>query len=110
MAENNVMPFPDDFLNQVITLEDPVTRDTAESVIVPTLESLPTPNSLLNLDFYDCGQLDGMYAYFALVVHLMGKQITEVTREVIEVRRPSNLVDSILCVQRHDSSCLDLGR
>lgn len=110
MAENNVMLFPDDFLNQVITLEDPVTRDTAESIIVPTLESLPTPNSLLNLDFYDCGQLDVMYAYFALVVHLMGKQITEVTREVIEVRRPSNLVDSISCVQRHDSSCLDLGR
>lgn len=97
LSEFTVIPYPDEFLLAVMRVCDNIVANPELQYVVPTIVGLPTPSTLFGSATYNCADIDGLYGYFALVVHLMGKQITESTREVIETRRPKNIMDTFMC-------------
>ena len=90
MAEYKLTSIPDSFLKGVIDMARTVASDPDASVKAPTLAELPTTLQLMTKDFYECGTLDGVYCYFAMVVHLMGKQ----TRAVMMERLAEKLMET----------------
>lgn len=90
MVEYKLTSIPDSFLKGVIDMARTVVSDPDTSVKAPTLAELPTTLQLMTKDFYECGTEDGRYCYFALVVHLMGKQ----TRTVRTEQRPEKLMET----------------
>jgi hypothetical protein len=48
---------------------------------------------------YNCCNVKGIYGYYSLIVHLMGKRIDASTRGAITTRRPQNLIDRFKCPQ-----------
>ena len=90
MVEYKLTSIPESFLKGVIDMARTVVSDPDTSVKAPTLAELPTTLQLMTKDFYECGTEDGRYCYFALVVHLMGKQ----TRTVMTEQRPEKLMET----------------
>ena len=97
LSEYKMETYPDRFIEEVIVVCDDIVRNPKLAFATLTFDGFPTPASLVNIDFYNCADVDGLFGYFALVTHLMGKQITDMTRAVIEKRRPQIIIDTFSC-------------
>lgn len=86
-------PLPASFIEEVSQLVARLTVDTDLTLEVPEGYGFPVAGKQLSVDFYNCGSIKGLYGYFALIVHLMGKQIRASNRELITMRRPQNIID-----------------
>lgn len=97
LSEYSIVPYPNEFLHSVQTVCNNLVADPNLNHITPSIDSFPAPNGLIGIEYYNCADIDGLYGYLALIVHLMGKQITAGTRDVMEVRRPKSIIDTFSC-------------
>jgi len=104
--EYQLMAMPESFVDSVKTAFDKLQQDSDLSTPAIRLAGLPDPSGNIDADLYNAGTVTGLYAYYALVVHLMGKRIDPSTRDTITVRRPQNLMDTFRC---HGSKFLLTG-
>lgn len=96
-SEYTLEAFPEAFIEACNTAVTRLQADPTSSQPAPLLAGFPLTNQGLTHSYYNCGTLEGIYGYFALIVHLMGKSVGASTRDVITTRRPTNIIDTFRC-------------
>jgi len=96
-AEYLIAPLPDTFTNDVRTAMAQLAADPGAKIAAPLFPHFPGTSATLSWEYYNCGNLEGIYGYYALMVHLMGKKIDASTRDAITTRRPGNIIDTFRC-------------
>jgi hypothetical protein len=86
-------PLPAQFCQGVRDLVEQIQLDPSRELPVPELPLAPLTPALYSAEYWNCGTVLGIYSYYALVTHLMGKRVDQETRDAITVRRPGNLID-----------------
>lgn len=89
--------FPESYISACDQMMATLQADSDATPEVPILAGFPLTNHPMNANFYNSGTVEGLYGYFALLVHLMGKTIGPTTRDAITTRRPSNIIDTFRC-------------
>lgn len=92
-AEYVTSPLPEAFISQVDTMVDTLRADPTAELDAPSGFGFPDTEAKLTSAVYNCGSIVGLYGYFSLIVHLMGKQINAGNRDLITNRRPKNIID-----------------
>jgi len=92
-----LQPIPDTFLAGVSAAVMGLQSDPSKNQVLPENIGFPPTTALLSYQVYNCGSTQGLYSYFSLIVHLMGKAIVPSTRDMIVNRRPKNLMDKFKC-------------
>jgi hypothetical protein len=92
-GEISFQPFPGPFIQAIDSVRHTLEADSDAKIPIPFPPEFPAGPSDLDVEVANCANMLGCYGYYALIVHLMGKRITDDTREVITVRRPQNIID-----------------
>jgi len=99
-------PLPAVFVEEVRAAEQELLAAPESSVQLAFPPGLPGTAVAYSARQWNCGTIKGVYGYFALIVHLMGKRVDASTRDNIVNRRPKNIMDKFLC---HDLSYIMTG-
>lgn len=86
--------FPTLVMDEIRSSEEKFDKDSSISISIDFPAPLPPAKKPFTVDVFNCSTLLGCYAYYSLIVHLMGKKIGPDTRENITIRRPGNLIDA----------------
>lgn len=92
-GEITFLPFPADFVAAIDAVDGRLETDPDAKITIPFPAEFPIGPSEMTTPVANCANMLGCYGYYALMVHLMGKKITDDTREVMTVRRPQNIID-----------------
>jgi hypothetical protein len=92
--EYSLTPLPQDFIDEVKAADNALETDPDTTHLIHFPTGLPMLSGLYGADVYDCGDIKGVYGYYALITHLMGKRVDTSTRDAITTKRPDNLINS----------------